>query len=397
MSKKIVVIVIMVVIGCGVCLGRGMYEKEVVIKLECADNVTLNKYFKINIEPIWGKYKITILEKVHAWAVIYDDDCTVSDAFNNNDELNQILNRYKDTNPTGTDYNYEIISEYHLSDAAHYNSTYLKTKNTIGNPQFYIDKCGVKKFCKIILFHDSGTYDCYIFEIIPEFFMGEFELFGESENEENYNKKCADFLQKFIDDTSFHKILKDIFGELIANLIDYEKLKDGGYYDSFTYAMSSHIKKDYEIRELNKNGQMIQLHVPYLDFSEVNPCEALYSEDRNKYITAYMHYLYDIKKPVLSYIIQERLNGRYEESYSINKNFLHYDYTHYEEIDAATGKEIAKNALRYLTWGVEYTPCVPAYKDYIKGFSTNKVYYDYYYLNYIFNNKYKVNFSFRPT
>ncbi|WP_026295142.1 hypothetical protein, partial [Sediminispirochaeta bajacaliforniensis] len=81
--------------------------------------------------------------------------------------------------------------------------------------------------------------------------------------------------------------------------------------------------------------------LPYFNVDEVG-FEKIYGEHGAVYLKAYLAYLAKKNKPVLSRMYEKALG---EES--------RYNYRDYEPL--SDGKELAKAALRYLSWGCEYT------------------------------------------
>jgi hypothetical protein len=68
--------------------------------------------------------------------------------------------------------------------------------------------------------------------------------------------------------------------------------------------------------------------------------ETLYGVNRIPYVSSYLEYAWEAEQPLLVSPI--------EETYSS------YDYTKYSTITIAEGKELARAAMRYYTWGVDY-------------------------------------------
>jgi murein DD-endopeptidase MepM/ murein hydrolase activator NlpD len=103
---------------------------------------------------------------------------------------------------------------------------------------------------------------------------------------------------------------------------------------------------------------------PILDYSG-NVFTRLYGsfqgglgDDRHPYIAMYLYFLfaegkqgntyYKSAKPLFSYLIKKTLDKN-------SQTPIPYDYRDYRLIDATEGEALAKAALKYLTWGVEYT------------------------------------------
>lgn len=129
-----------------------------------------------------------------------------------------------------------------------------------------------------------------------------------------------------------------IFGNPVNELyVDLVKSQN-----QFRRAMYSHFNVKTDINTFENN----EIPFPYLDITK-DQFISLY-ENQNIYISAYLKYLFSKNKPLLSYQINN----------SINEPPLNtpYRYSQYEKLSSDEGKLLADSALRYLTWGVEYTP-----------------------------------------
>jgi hypothetical protein len=113
------------------------------------------------------------------------------------------------------------------------------------------------------------------------------------------------------------------------------------------------LKKSLLYHFTSENETMANgLKLPYMNLGK-DTFEAIYSNSRNIYTMIYTSYCFKVNKPVLSFLIQEGLTGYYN-----------YDYTQYEALNDdsnpatinSDGEKLSEMALRYLTWGVEYTP-----------------------------------------
>lgn len=129
--------------------------------------------------------------------------------------------------------------------------------------------------------------------------------------------------------------------------------------NSFKAAFVSHFKINNSkvINKDSANGREVIL--PFLDikkesFDLIYGLGSTTSTHRNPYITAYLTYISTesenkSSKPVLSHIINKWLNDG-------NQKEIKYDYNQYRQITESEGISLARAALRYMTWGVEYTP-----------------------------------------
>lgn len=164
---------------------------------------------------------------------------------------------------------------------------------------------------------------------------------------------------KYIDNASALRIpsITDVFtssnfSSLYPKLLRAQNAFKGAFYSHFRVNSEDVAKKEVIIKN--------EASLPYLDINK-DSFDSIYSRGsgenltRNPYITAYLSYIALEKgdkksKPILSYLINKNMN----EGKILNK--IKYDYTLYRQVTDLEGASIARAALRYMTWGVEYTP-----------------------------------------
>jgi hypothetical protein len=163
-------------------------------------------------------------------------------------------------------------------------------------------------------------------------------------------------INTFFSDNTFIEMITAHLGKQIDSGIwnmydDVEELDLETKKKALSMAMYRHLVDEGKVIRDTENRMLLN----YFDINE----ESFYDlcgngTEKNEYISYYLHYLYYLGKPVMSYMIQERMETEKE---------LPYDYAQYEKITPDEGEKLAQSALRYLTWGVEYT----AYRSRIRG------------------------------
>lgn len=122
----------------------------------------------------------------------------------------------------------------------------------------------------------------------------------------------------------------------------YYQLK--GSHQSFRNSFYKHFYTSTEtIKSINNRN--VEFELPYLDIGKER-FNNIY-KNKNIYIDSYLRFLQLKGKPALSTLIN---NGIQAEDKNIK-----YNFSQYESLTEEEGKELAKSALKYLTWGVEYT------------------------------------------
>jgi hypothetical protein len=215
-----------------------------------------------------------------------------------------------------------------------------------------------KEYSLVALKADGGG-ELIEVTVAPEFFLGERELFLRNEFKNiPYEKKAIAFMGTFWKGTEefgdFKTVMQTTFNFSPANASEwgmFDSLSTGSpelfksYQISFREAFVKHFQ--YKQETVVDNGKAISL--PYLEFGE-NSFKALYGGNRNVYTNAYLLFLFKSNfgrgKPVLAYKYQKILNQAGHP----------YNYKQFSMISQGEGKNLATMALRYLLWGVEYTP-----------------------------------------
>ena len=189
--------------------------------------------------------------------------------------------------------------------------------------------------------------------IKPEFFTGEVntltQLFPGKNIDLNYNEMAVSFLGEIIreaDPAEYDKYKSAILPLEIYSATGKISRTAAA---AFKRAFASHFSIANEDRTST-------LQAPYVDLSDNNVAAKLYGFDPelkkydNPYINAYLRFCFYKNKPLTSYYIEQAL-----QKYGSSRK---YDYTKYKQISSTEGASIAEAALRYLTWGLEYTPPV---------------------------------------
>lgn len=154
----------------------------------------------------------------------------------------------------------------------------------------------------------------------------------------------------------------------------YNKLKK--YQTIFKQAFISHFKVNTELVD-NKKLLLAnhKANAPFLDINSTS-FNTLYgvgsdSRHRNSYLTSYLIYSEIQNKPILSFLTNEKMNEAKTKK-------VEYNYSKFRPVDPLEGDRIAKAAMKYMTWGVEYSSFIESEQENIT--SDNKVFKDNYLL-----------------
>ena len=254
----------------------------------------------------------------------------------------------------------------------------VKIKDTASSSRYGKDivlsekSYGVQKGYEVLFLKKTPVaatfeYTYLAFSMTPEFFPGEKELFenGGPIPGESYREKAVNFLAAYLykqganeftigtepNSVSLYNVYKTLVSEHIGIDVTLPLVIDDSitkYFPSFRRVVSSQFRYRSEERRNGDNEYLL----PYLDYTE-NTFEKIYGirENRNPYIAAYMLLLFaneseggeEVSKPILSSIITDICD---DDS---------YDFRQYRSITESEGEQLARNTLRYLTWGVEYS------------------------------------------
>lgn len=396
MMKRIVVITVLLVISVGIVFGGGEVEE---VKIKEPD-----KGFIFKIYPSFGELHIQIspkreVNKIKAWAVRIDDNINsdenvleyFSSPFYNNDnntsdetKINTIINnRPNDLTESIYIENYDMtIEKFSLQ-----NITFDQNSETEFNAINEVTLCKIKMddFGKEIRIEAVFIYEknkdnkiqCMYANVIftPEFFKGERELFKTAGG--TYEEKCHSFIKTFFIQNNakspqYKTSLEKIFGTIEDKdpiALEYNG-NEATYHSAFKKALSTHFICNYEKKIFN--DEQIGFEMPYLYFGNYSVYPFLYKNEEDYYILTYLRYLFEIKKPVLANFITRKLKAGNIN----NKPALYYQNSKYTEIKEAESVDLAKLALRYLTWGVEYTP-YPGINSINMGISGNAVFFEF--------------------
>ena len=211
---------------------------------------------------------------------------------------------------------------------------------------------GSSDLYKVVLIHDSGNWERLEFSVNMEFFEGESELFAKGQAGESYNQKALAFLYTFFTpgDAAAGTFKQAAVGSgqpapgnwdefrSELKLADYQKSFKGALFGQFT-------DQDVQTQPV-KLADGGTANVP---FFRLKPgwFQYLYGARRSAYVSAYLRFLCFTGKPLFSYGINSSVS-KLDPGYA-------YDRAQYVPLTAIEGQSLATAALRYLTWGVEYT------------------------------------------
>ncbi len=234
-------------------------------------------------------------------------------------------------------------------------------------------EAGEERELELLLIGKSFSFERLRFRALGEFFRGERELFTTkiqpTYRNWSYQKKALAFLNTFFppEDSSFRSAVIKRFALTDVGISDpfwtqmFAGLDLSGYQSAFRETFVSH----FDFRQENRSREGQSTWLPYLDIGP-ETFERIYGGARNVYVSAYLFYLYDGKqKPLLSYLIQKQLTAL--------RPAVPYDYGQYQPLSEPEGEKLAAMALRYLTWGVEYSPFAAANSVQLGG-AANRVY-----------------------
>lgn len=233
----------------------------------------------------------------------------------------------------------------------------------------------------------NNKLESFTIKITPNFFPGESKFYSSFFNDESKNlvdsQKRALFMSTFFSKTGkiesnkesieFMEMINDDRKLLLHNIKPGEdsinlnfNLKIEDYIKSDSKKVLEDLKLHQElfkrafIAHFNINidkffnpdpiVQYKEYEAPFLDI-KAESFKSLYgkgeddSKYRSDYLFSYLTYSKNKAKPLLSYIISNKIDEK-------------YDYTKYREVSPVEGDNIARAALKYMTWGVEYTPLV---------------------------------------
>lgn len=193
----------------------------------------------------------------------------------------------------------------------------------------------------------GGSWVRVRFEVVTEMFEGEAELFGRVLGDYTPEQKALALLDRALEgaedfrseagfpaDGAFWSMYEGVEGVDAAA-------------GRLRVALERHFA--YYLGEgVEAGGSTVSL--PYLEFRP-ETFNAIYGDKRQIYVWAYLRYLYAKGKPLLSYLIQKEVEPHQAVVFAQGG----YDWRNYQAIGRPEGVTLAENALRYLTWGVEYT------------------------------------------
>lgn len=213
---------------------------------------------------------------------------------------------------------------------------------------------------EIYFYTSNGQGEKLTMDLRLEFWSGESDLFLHQSitgiRDLNYNEKAIALMIHVLGSDFESEIIKEPFASFLKDRgvrFPINRIFDSGEMatvvalseSSFDYKFPRAIARHLDfIQEQHLVNDDTTLDFPYVEFYE-STFDKIYGSDRNIYIAAYLYYIQQKQKPLLSYLIQEEAVGHYL-----------YDYSQYEPLSVDEGKEFAQDALKYLTWGVEYTP-----------------------------------------
>jgi len=264
----------------------------------------------------------------------------------------------------------EIVSLHASSGSTSDISAIKALSNSTDNNPLKLCSGGSAKL-KVEYFAQDIEYDCILYNqskneyvrfrsvIRPEFFKGEYDIFENAAlSGFSYEHKAVAMLGRVI------KNLSSVYGSLNTGF----GTPDWDMFNSIDTVLMT--KAEGDLR------RKISLHIETLKDAEWEKgypvmdteamFEGIYGVSSNVYLKTFLEYIYHYGKPALSSI--------YADLYE--RESRSYDYKNYEPLTANEGIELARNAMRYYTWGVEYT-AFSGYNISVKAEGMNRVWQEY--------------------
>jgi hypothetical protein len=188
----------------------------------------------------------------------------------------------------------------------------------------------------------NGQGQTIRFSYESEFFPGERELFAGTNLTEI--ERAAVILNKsWNNDPEYIELIQKHFPDLnpaFFGSVDINMTRQLDF--NFGKSMYQHLTDENEEIAIPE----YDIYLPFWDF-ESNVFESVYGAERNWYINLYLLLNFEQNLPLYVGRIQAEL-----------QNFakIPYNQKQYRQITEAEGRELAESALKYLTWGMEYTP-----------------------------------------
>lgn len=217
-----------------------------------------------------------------------------------------------------------------------------------------VDAYGEDRFFRLLCIHEDGSWERIRFRTRLEFFPGEDALFAEHGGLP-YHKKALAFLDTFFaagseDQAAYRRaavrLLTPRHPDLASDDSFWDIYRDrAGLEEKRSLFKSVFLRHVTPVKGGLPNGsRSTALSRPSWD---INRWDMLYGGRGSPYVTAFLGFLEEIGKPILSKVIDSELR-RIDAGQS-------YDWRQYGPISVVEGRELAAAALRYLHWGVEYT------------------------------------------
>lgn len=206
----------------------------------------------------------------------------------------------------------------------------------------------------LFITQDFGATAAVAYEgqIIAEFFKGEDTFFTalDPNGQYSYEEKAMAFLSTFWNTSALYNDFKDVLEDTydmpasaLRSAIEANATL-GTLQNALRMSMIEHFKPAVEDGEGDIKRYFSKFRGSF--FSNI------YGNKKSPYIGAYLLYCFAKGKPVLSKVMETQVDN--------------YNYRNYETFNGSIdilgvsvnqeGGDFADNALRYLTWGVEYTP-----------------------------------------
>jgi len=210
------------------------------------------------------------------------------------------------------------------------------------------------EFDLLLVNRTRSEYNRYTFTVDTEFFKGERTLFA-GEVSYSYEKKAVSFLGNMLG-SDFIDYFDQFSNTYNATEIPWSMFDETDFSNEEKIVLNAgkaDLKRKFSEHLSGAGVNSSSNTFPFIETEEM--FEGIYGTERNIYIKTYLEYIYYKEKPILSKLYEDIIidMGRNDSQFNFGEAEA---WKTRNTLDYARGSELARNALRYYTWGVEYTP-----------------------------------------
>jgi len=193
------------------------------------------------------------------------------------------------------------------------------------------------------------------FQISDEYFNGEFDFFAKYGGQGSYAEKAIALFgclfnepEAATEKTAFREMVRRSF----QNGIQWDMFSGVAEAEMNTALvnLANMLRQDYisgmDLFPVQWNNQTA--YIPYArSLDNQDSFRSLYGHQRSLYRMLYDQFHFQLNKPLFSAKLRQELSRTGMDA--------NYQYQDYRQIDAEEGRSLAEAAMRYLTWGLEYS------------------------------------------